>query len=440
MLTNRNTAFKAAQPGPYSLKIVINTITVHLLLFLGLVLAQPQGALSQVGTISDWEDINKTIIALDHVFNEQASDQLSYLVADNSTTSRKAIRNLEEWISKFSISFAYTKETCTKRFLVEDNELGKTNLIVEFSRDTANRHWYIKSSHIDTPGGPERFPAKTLRPLAIEYNFTDFAEIITESKTSEFAGLAPKGTLHPSFFAGRNILVTEDADLLISNIILFRGKKIYNMAYLKISYYPQPNSGNRGWLITDAGYMKEFYKKHMERDPWIDFLVTLSESESPQGSKVHGLDLQKEGPYSFGVVPSPSSISALTAQGHRDKSTSKSKPTNRQLSVDKIQLTRLDWERNFGSIIISLTGTKDLKQLQGYFIDGELRITLEGGLTLSTPLDISENLEARVINNSLTITPSNRHRIDFLDSSVFNIFTEQERQIVVNFIYKKSKR
>jgi len=238
--------------------------------------------------IFDLEDMNKTVTAFDLAFKEKRLEYLQAIASDEFLHSDAFIR-LGKLTKQYSLNLGYTQTRCLKEF---DIEKSSQKLIVRFIQK--DNFWYVEDAYIQGSKEVVRFPAKGFKPLAVEYNFSDFVNAVTSGEIKEFSGLAPFGGLPISFFSEYRITKNQEAKILVSNIIFHDFKNIVELGYIALKNHPKLINNKRGWLLVEFGFMDDYYSLYQEQDLFVDFLL----------GKGGSYDLSKRSPFFFANVAS----------------------------------------------------------------------------------------------------------------------------------------
>ncbi|MCP4348412.1 MAG: hypothetical protein GY795_23240 [Desulfobacterales bacterium] len=205
-----------------------------------------------------------------------------------------------------------------------------------------DRFWYINDAYIK--GRKETkdpiFAPHGFSPLALEYNFSDFTNAIKTKEIYKYIGLAPFGKLPVDFFIKNKISRSENSSLFITDIIMYKNKKIKKIIYLKIEYFPLMLNKKRGWLITECGTMFSYYEKYNNRNSlFIDLIADSKYLEK--------YNLDKESPYFFsisGIIDAKSEkiiITSFDISNLNESDTLKIILTLENMSVAKSDITCL---------------------------------------------------------------------------------------------------
>ena len=391
----------------------------------GNAIAQP------INGLRDLEDVNKTMVLLNELFSERTTERLDLIVSP-SESANTTIERISRWINGYSINLGYSSEECFKDFRIKDPKLGLALLTVRFVRDRENRFWYINGATIDMPDGEiERFSRQGFRPLALEYNFSDFYRAIEDGRIEDYAGLAPQGQLPVSFFRGRRLEATEAVDLFIKNILLHRGGRVFEVVFVELRYFPRLKQGKMGWLIENVGTMEEFYRSHGEQDPFLDYLI--SESSSGRGGRIlQGYDLSLPSPYKYVVIRDEGEMSASArpngSNGHDT------------IIVPRIQLPLLDIKKGRGKLFIEATGSGEIGLVGVEIIKGTMIATLNRSLALSESPEVADGLSVEVHGKQLHIGVDMLGDLGFAFVEVVSANVVGNRTVVVDFVLRSVAR
>jgi len=252
----------------------------------------------------DLEDINKTMSAFELAFKENRIEFLEAISSEEFVRS-DSYERLSDLTKKYSVNLGYTQTRCLKEF---DIQSSLQKLLIRFIRK--DNFWYVEDAYLQRGKELIDLPEKGFKPLAVEYNFSDFVNAVTSAEIEEFSGIAPFGKLPPSFFIDHKISKNQEAKVVISNIIFHDSKSIAALGYIAIKNYSTLIKNKRGWLLVEFGTMGDFYSRYMNKDLFLDFLLDKKGLVS--------YDLNKESPFFF------ANIANL-----------KSAPTNGKEQVDK---------------------------------------------------------------------------------------------------------
>jgi hypothetical protein len=260
-------------------------IAIIILLVLG-----QTASLSQ--ELHDWEDVNKTVSAFELLFEQKSPGHLKDISTDQFLDS-KSFKSLSELMNKYSVNFGYSETRCIKDFQLISSP---RRLVVTFVRDE-QFFWYIEDAIVVGKKDTMIFPKKGFKPLAVEYNFSDFVTAARTAEIEKYSGLVAFGKLPPTFLKQFHIAKTPEATIVISNIILFDSTKIDQISYVILKNQPSLIHGKRGWLLDEYGSMEEYYSLHMKKDLFHDFLIDKTENGAKERMKWY--DLKKESPFFF---------------------------------------------------------------------------------------------------------------------------------------------
>ncbi len=130
--------------------------------------------LEMVGQIYDWEDFNKTLVAIERINKKKEMSFLNALSDDDFIHSADFVQ-LFNAVKSFSISFSYAQVRCIKAFEIKDAKQPYTepqNLMVSFLQGNDFR-WYVESAYLQSGKDTVHFEQKSFKPLAAEYNFSE---------------------------------------------------------------------------------------------------------------------------------------------------------------------------------------------------------------------------------------------------------------------------
>ncbi|MEM6684179.1 MAG: SH3 domain-containing protein [Bacteroidota bacterium] len=226
--------------------------------------AQSRGFLPSV--ITDLESYNKTMTILEKLFEYKPTKETLYRICTESFIKSNHFRDFSNAIASNSVNIGYTTEKIQKSFTLNQS---RNTLTVLFNRDK-NFFWHIDDAYITNKRGKNiYFEKKGFKPLAAEFNFTDFQDIILNKSFPSYAGLAPYGKLPVQFLKENKIDINEEATLFIENVIIHDEKQIQGLYVLKLTNSSKLKNDKRGWLIDDFIPMENYVEKSL----FIDYLL-----------------------------------------------------------------------------------------------------------------------------------------------------------------------
>jgi hypothetical protein len=273
---------------------------------------------SSFAQIYDWEDFNKTVVALERISVKKQMSFLSSLCDDDFIHSPNFTR-LFELLRDNNLNLGYTQVRCIKEFaLKEPRDPAETpqTLIVTFLRGD-NYAWYVESACLHNRVDTIVFQSRSFKPLAAEFNFSDFVNAVRNGEIKEFSGVAPFGSLPLDFFSGRRVEKTRPATIVITNLI-FHAKvdtadfykyhsdaaplprdmrEIMDLGYVILKNTTFLQGRKKGWLLHEYGAMEEYYEKYMPRDVFHDFI--LDRAEGGEKARLNRYNLDKPSKFYF---------------------------------------------------------------------------------------------------------------------------------------------
>jgi len=254
----------------------------------------------------DWEDINKTMSAIELTFRKNQKDKL-ILMSDNAFSNKMSYKVILSYIPSYDINLGYTKEKCIKEFSIVKGRYSNYNLQIVFIKkeNKFDGQWIVTDAYLENKTNKQKYKPKELQeigfnPSAVEYNFNN---LIKYSKNSKFKELAPFGKISISFFKNNTISKTENSIVFITNIILYKNNHIKDLIFIKLKYYPQIINNKRGWLITEMDSMLNYYHKYESKDSEVLLLTkNMTKNNWLKNITSRNYDLSKRSNYFFAIT------------------------------------------------------------------------------------------------------------------------------------------
>lgn len=268
---------------------------------LALALFFPTQTLAQ---IYDWEDFNKTVVAIERINQKKEMSFLNALSDDEFIHSPDFAR-LFNAIKHYDLNLGYAQIRCVKEFEIKDAKqpyAEPERLMVSFLQGEDFR-WYVESAYVQSGDDTIRFERKSFKPLAAEYNFSDFVNAVRSGEIKDFSGIAPYGGLSLHFLASKRMQKTRAATIIITNLIFSRRlqdsaqtsspkekREIVEVGYIALKNTTKLQGQKKGWLLHEYGAMSDFYDRYMEHDLFHDFVIDKAEQGAKNRLKKYDLD------------------------------------------------------------------------------------------------------------------------------------------------------
>jgi len=333
-------------------------------------------------TYYDWEDINKTMVAFEELFKSNKHSFL-YLMSTYNFQRSDKYNTLKKYINNYSINLSEIREECTKNFPIIKGDYKGYTLIIEFHRKYINkseRYWFIDDAYLQKFRSTTKynFPIKGFSSNAVEYYFRDVIDAIIRQEITHYSGLAKYGKLNPSFFKSNSIISNEKTDLRIYDIVVYSGKEIKDLIFIKLKYIKDSKRNVRGWLLSDFGSMQEiifsnqsgFAKYAMQKTSWKNYLL----------HKSFNFDFNKQSQYMYtniAHINEESNAEDLKKQYINKKIT--------KVQLKKILVRDIDWKTQHFYLHIDLKNfiyqNSNITDIQSYLpyniVDGKIRFVFK---------------------------------------------------------------
>jgi len=268
--------------------------------------------------IIDFEDVNKTMKYVEQLFINKNLKVLPLFMDEYLSSKKRKVNEFKKLIENYSINSGHTKEKCFKSFKISSGPFSKYMLVIIFDR--INRKWCVSDSFLQKKNNTDKvtvFDKKGFAPLALEYNFHDFIQVINNGTINQYLGLAPFGNLNSDFFKENRIETTEKSTVHITNLILHHDNSIDNLVYFELKYYPNilKNSA-RGWLLHDWGTMLEYLKIY-DKDNYLADMI--DETNWDKLVTKSNFNLKKKSNFFFANAPYDKFLERLINNSDKEK-------------------------------------------------------------------------------------------------------------------------
>jgi hypothetical protein len=260
--------------------------------------------LEVVGQIYDWEDFNKTLVAIERINKKKEMSFLNAL-SDDDFIHSPDFAQLFNVIKSSHLNLGYAQVRCIKEFEIKDPKQPYTeaqSLMVSFLQGSDFR-WYVESAYVQSGNDTVHFEQKSFKPLAAEYNFSDFVNAVRNGDIKEYSGITPYGGLPLSFLASKRVQKNRAATIIVTNLIFYRdridtatsttqksAKEIIEVGYIALKNTTKLQGQKKGWLLHEYGTMSDFYERYMQQDLFHDFIIDKAEQGEKQRLKKYNLD------------------------------------------------------------------------------------------------------------------------------------------------------
>lgn len=255
-----------------------------------------------VGQIYDWEDFNKTLVAIERISKKKEMSFLNALSDDDFIHSPDFAR-LFNAIKSHHLNLGYVQVRCVKEFEIKDAKQPYADaqcLMVSFLQGNDFR-WYVESAYLQSGRDTVHFEQKSFKPLAAEYNFSDFVNAVRNGDIKEYSGITPYGGLPLSFLANKRVQKNRAATIIVTNLIFYEydsdtsvarkdAKQIVEVGYITLKNTTKLQGQKKGWLLHEYGSMSDFYERYMQQDLFHDFVIDKAEQGAKNRLKKYDLD------------------------------------------------------------------------------------------------------------------------------------------------------
>lgn len=256
------------------------------------------------GQIYDWEDFNKTLVAIERINKKKEMSFLNAL-SDDEFIHSPNFAQLFNAIKSFHLNLGYAQVRCIKEFEIKDAKqpfADAQSLIVSFLQGNDFR-WYVESAYLQSGKDTVNFEKKSFKPLAAEYNFSDFVSAVRNGDIREYSGITPYGGLPLSFFASKRVQKNRAATIIVTNVIFYQhtqdttqdisqkdARQIVEVGYIALKNTTKLQGQKKGWLLHEYGTMSDFYERYMQQDLFHDFIIDKAEKGTKNRLKKYNLD------------------------------------------------------------------------------------------------------------------------------------------------------
>ncbi|MFN3561567.1 MAG: hypothetical protein ACK4XM_06640 [Chloroherpetonaceae bacterium] len=256
------------------------------------------------GQIYDWEDFNKTLVAIERINKKKEMSFLNAL-SDDEFIHSPNFAQLFNAIKSFHLNLGYAQVRCIKEFEIKDAKqpfADAQSLIVSFLQGNDFR-WYVESAYLQSGKDTVNFEKKSFKPLAAEYNFSDFVSAVRNGDIREYSGITPYGGLPLSFFASKRVQKNRAATIIVTNVIFYQhtqdttqdisqkdARQIVEVGYIALKNTTKLQGQKKGWLLHEYGTMSDFYERYMQQDLFHDFIIDKAEQGTKNRLKKYNLD------------------------------------------------------------------------------------------------------------------------------------------------------
>ncbi len=260
--------------------------------------------LDAIGQIYDWEDFNKTLVAIERINKKKEMSFLNALSDDDFIHSADFVQ-LFNAIKSSHLNLGYAQVRCIKEFEIKDAKQPYTepqSLMVSFLQGNDFR-WYVESAYLQSGNDTVHFERKSFKPLAAEYNFSDFVNAVRNGDIKEYSGITPYGGLPLGFLANKRVQKNRAATIIVTNLIFYQERtdtateatqkstrEIVEVGYIALKNTTKLQGQKKGWLLHEYGTMSDFYERYMQQDLFHDFIIDKAEQGTKQRLKKYNLD------------------------------------------------------------------------------------------------------------------------------------------------------
>lgn len=278
--------------------------------YLGMVLFLTLVPLDVLGQIHDWEDFNKTMVAIERINKKKEMSFLNALSDDDFIHSTDFVQ-LFNIIKSSHLNLGYAQVRCIKEFEMKDSKQPydeAQSLEVSFLQGNDFR-WYVESAYVQSGKDTVQFEQKSFKPLAAEYNFSDFVSAVRNGDIKEYSGITPYGGLPLNFLSSKRVQKNRAATIIITNLIFYQppdsaqsssqksSSQIVEVGYIALKNTTKLQGQKKGWLLHEYGTMGDFYERYMQQDLFHDFL--LDKAEQGANHRLNKYNLNKPSRFYF---------------------------------------------------------------------------------------------------------------------------------------------
>jgi len=391
----------------------------------------------------DWEDLNKTMVALEELFETHNYSKLNIMTTIKMKRNSKALHMLRKYILHYSITTGYVQEECSKEFPIIEGEYKDKILIINFIRKYINkkeRYWFINDAYLKDKNRSQilNLPQHGFSSNAIEYNFNDLLKKIGMNKINSYTGLAKYVKFPPSFFQYNQITTNENANVLIKNIVVFYESRVKDIVFLKLKYVKASSNNYRGWLINDFGSMFEYFSSNekgfirhaIKNCDWDEYLSKINNK----------FDLSAKSQYLYINISQINTATDQSIQTNTQTQTGTNIVVSRNILLNKFLTNEIDWNKKTLNLKVDLKNyllQYNYNNLLTNIVDNRIRIVFNNQKIIDNTNSNHPHFSVNCNGHLLELIPTISSPYRFTQRSRISLIDKKKKpNNIVQLIFK----
>jgi|GEM_PF-3589010 len=204
--------------------------------------------------------LNNEVIKLDQICSDEflASEVYQFIRS-----------NVLEKNNKLNVNFRTA--SIAKEFIIQGKERERLVIILD---QTAEKNWIVQDAYLKGDSTNSPISGAAFAPLAYADYFRELKDVIKQKDITYF-GLGPGGKLNFEQIDSLQLELSNKTLFTYKNIILHNSKAPIAFLYLTFKEFSCNDRTNCGWLLDEAGFLKDLYLDN----PFLSYLLDKSSNE-----------------------------------------------------------------------------------------------------------------------------------------------------------------